>query len=128
MATADTFLTTANDEKIAAKSLGGGVKAQAQVWVRADGAIMGGADLPVTVEADATIDAAQQSATIGVLGEIRDNVADALAAIGGEGAAIESAGHTALPEYGTYTDAQELADVVDLFAADVIARLEALEA
>ena len=53
-------------------------------------------------------------------------VADALAAIGG-GAAIESAGHTALPEYGTYTDAQELADVLDLFAADVITRLEALE-
>jgi len=124
MATADTFLTTANDEKIAAKSLGGGVKAQAQVWVRADGAIMGGADLPVTVEADATIDAAQQSATIGVLGEIRDNVADALAALGGSESEVASAGHTTLPDFGTYTNLQEFADAVDLFAQAVAAAVD----
>ena len=127
MPVADSFFTTANDEKIAAQSIGDGVKVQVQAIARADGTILGGSDAPITVEAYATIDSAQQSATIGVLGEIRDNVADALAAIGGGGAAIESAGHAALPEYGTYTDAQELADVLDLFAADVITRLEALE-
>ena len=126
MATPNASIETAAGQNLAAMDIGDGLLAQVQVIADAAGTILGGSDAPITVEADATIDSAQQSATIGVLGEIRDNVADALAAIGG-GAAIESAGHTALPEYGTYTDAQELADVLDLFAADVITRLEALE-
>jgi hypothetical protein len=128
MATPNAAIATAAGQDLAAMDFGDGVLGQVQVIADSAGTILGGSDAPLFVEADATIDSAQQSATIGVLGEIRDNVADALAALGGGDTAIASGGHTALPEYGAYTDAQELADVVDLFAADVIARLEALEA
>lgn len=124
MATPNASIETAAGQNLAAMDIGDGVLAQVQVVADAAGTIRGGSDAPLFTEADATIDAAQQSATIGVLGEIRDNVADALAAIGGGGEAIESAGHTTLPDFGSYTDAQELADVVDLFAAWVVEQLE----
>lgn len=124
MATPNAAIATAAGQDLAAMDFGDGVLGQVQVIADSAGTILGGSDAPLFVEADATIDSAQQSATIGVLGEIRDNVADALAALGGEGAAIESAGHTTLPDFGTYTNLQEFADAVDLFAQAVAAAVD----
>lgn len=125
MATPNASIETAAGQNLAAMDIGDGLLAQVQVVADAAGTIRGGSDAPLFTEADATIDAAQQSATIGVLGEIRDNVAALADALGvGGGAAVASAGHTTLPEYGTYTDLQSLADTLDLFAAWVVEQFE----
>ena len=128
MATPDTHLATVEGEKIAAKQLAEGRKAEVMMLARPDGTILGGADAPVTVVAETTQEAGQHSAILGGLDLIAERAQDLVDAVGGGDGSIDSAGLTSLAVYGTVTSAQTLANVVDLALADIIERLGALEA
>lgn len=129
MASPDAEILTAAGDKIAAKSMPSGRKAEVVVLVSPTGTMLGATDSPIPVAGTVLNDSTQETTRNGYLSAIVDGLTDLNGELGGAGVAatdvtLETTGYVNF----TSGNEQDFAAEIDTLMTSILARLDALEA